>query len=136
MEYTGYQVFLMIEHAKLAGIIENNIEYDTTWNLGESLYNEFKNSVFDDANQPEIECIEKFLSNYNKEQFEKFISTCEEVEKYTTQEYAEKQLAKGLCVLKLNNIRYWVEAHLFTITNDGLIKLNIGNGKTQILTDW
>ena len=51
----------MIELARCLGLIDKELEYDTTWDEGMELYAEFENSKFDDSNQPEYECIEAFL---------------------------------------------------------------------------
>jgi len=136
MKYTGYQIFVMIELARIAGVIENGIEYDTTWDLGDALCKEFQGSEFDDDKEPEYECMEKFLSSYNQKEFEAFLLTCEKVEKNETDEYVEEQLGKGIYNLKLNNVDYWIDGKLYTITDDGKLILNIGNGKTKILTTW
>lgn len=136
MRYTGYQIFVMIELARIAGVIENGIEYDTTWNLGEKLFSEFQGSEFDDDKEPEYECMEKFLSAYNQKEFEAFLLTCEKVEEDETDEYVEEQLGKGIYVLKFNDVYYWIDGKLYTITNDGKLILNIGNGKTKTLTTW
>lgn len=58
----GYGIFLMIELARLAGIIPQELEYDITWKMGSELYIEFKASSFDDSYEPEYECIQNFLN--------------------------------------------------------------------------
>lgn len=58
----GYGIFLMIELARLAGIIPQELEYDITWEMGNNLYDEFKASSFDDSFEPEYECIQNFLN--------------------------------------------------------------------------
>ena len=60
---SGYQIFLMIELARIAGIIDVQSEYDATWEQGEALYKEFENSEFNNPNVPEYEAIKAFLEN-------------------------------------------------------------------------
>lgn len=57
----GYSIFLMIELARLARVIRDGLEYDTVWEQGESLYEDFKESEFNKDTEPEYECMEKFL---------------------------------------------------------------------------
>lgn len=72
---TGYQIFTMIELAKLANIIPIDLEYDTTWERGEALHKEFWASEFNNLNEPEIECIEAFLEEKFKTLDVELIST-------------------------------------------------------------
>lgn len=60
---SGYQIFLMIELARIAGIIDVQAEYDVTWEQGEALCKEFENSEFNNSNVPEYEAIETFLED-------------------------------------------------------------------------
>lgn len=138
MKATGYQIFIMVELARIAGLIEKELEYDTTWETAEKLYSEFQNSEYDDSNEPEYECIEKFLSDYKSvnEQLNAFLSICEKVDKNVSDEYVNKQLGKGIYNLKINNVEYWVDGYFYTITDNGKLILNIGNGKTKILSEW
>lgn len=69
---SGYQIFLMIELARIAGIIDVQAEYDTTWEQGEALHKEFWGSEFNNPNVPEYEAIEAFLE-------EKFSTTNKDV---------------------------------------------------------
>jgi len=64
MRTIGYQIYLMVELAKLNGVIENGIEYDTQWEKAEELFKKFNESKFNDEYQPEIECMEAFLKDY------------------------------------------------------------------------
>ena len=57
----GYNIFLMIELARLTRVIRDGLEYDTVWEQGESLYKDFKESEFNKDTEPEYECMEKFL---------------------------------------------------------------------------
>jgi hypothetical protein len=57
----GYHVFLLIQLAQLKGVIEKELEYDTVWEHGQKLYERFEKSAFNDLEQPEYECIVKFL---------------------------------------------------------------------------
>lgn len=57
----GYGIFLMIELARIAGIIPKDLEYDLTWERGEELHMEFETSKFNDSYKPEYECMEEFL---------------------------------------------------------------------------
>jgi hypothetical protein len=63
---TGYQIFTMIELARIANIIPIDLEYDTTWEQGTALHNEFWASEFNNPKEPEYECIEAFLANKAK----------------------------------------------------------------------
>ncbi len=59
----GYQVFLMVELARIANIIPKELEYDTTWERAEILWFEFFYSPFNKSTEPEYECIEAFLKS-------------------------------------------------------------------------
>jgi hypothetical protein len=59
----GYGIFLMIELARLIGLIDQNLEYDLTWEMGENLYKDYSVSKFNDTYAPEYECIRKYLKN-------------------------------------------------------------------------
>jgi len=63
----GYSIYLMIELAKCHGLIVHEQEYDTTWNEGCKLYNEFEESEFDVDTESEYDCIEKFLNKKEEE---------------------------------------------------------------------
>ena len=63
----GYGIFLMIELARIAGIIPKDLEYDEIWGRGEKLHKEFESSKFNDTYNPEYECMEEFLKDYKKE---------------------------------------------------------------------
>ncbi len=58
----GYEIFLMVELARIKGIIPKELEYDLTWEKGIELYNEFYASTFNDESKGEHECIEAFLN--------------------------------------------------------------------------
>ena len=60
---SGYQIFLMIELARIANLIKVNLEYDETWKQGVELNNEFEVSTFNDTYKPRYECIEAFLKD-------------------------------------------------------------------------
>lgn len=62
----GYQIFLMIELARIANIIRVDLEYDETWKQGIELNNEFESSTFNDTYKPRYECIEAFLKEKAK----------------------------------------------------------------------
>ena len=62
--------------------------------------------------------------------------TCEKVDKNTSYKYVDEQLGKGFYNLRLNNEYYWVDGRFYTITNDDKLILNIGNGKTKIISEW
>ena len=136
MNATGYQIFLMVELARLVGLIEQQLEYDTSWEMGEKLYSEFEKSKYNDSFEPEYECIENFLNNYGNEQFEAFLTICEKVGDNPSEKYTKIQSSKGLFSLKLNGVNYWVDGNFFTITEDEKLILNIGDGKTKIFTEW
>lgn len=61
MKATGYQIFLMIELAKVHNVLDSEREYDTQWEHGNSLIKEFNDSEFNNPEEPEYECMEKFL---------------------------------------------------------------------------
>lgn len=133
---TGYHIFVMIELARIAGLIEKELEYDTTWEMAEKLYSEFQGGKFDIDTEPEIECIEAFLKNYNEEAFVKFLSTCEKVDKNCSDEYVSEQFGKGFYNLRLNNVEYWVDGKYYALADDGTLSLTIGDGITKRLTNW
>jgi hypothetical protein len=59
-----YLIFLMIELARIEGVIEKELEYDLTWEKGEDLYAEFNKSEFNlDETKGTYGCIQDFLSN-------------------------------------------------------------------------
>ena len=59
----GYGIYLMIELAKIYGVIEKELEYDLTWEQGQGLHQEFVGSEFDDSHEPEYECMVAFLKS-------------------------------------------------------------------------
>ncbi len=59
----GYGIFLMIELARLIGLIDQNLEYDLTWEMGQNLYKDYSVSKFNDTYEPEYECMTKYLKN-------------------------------------------------------------------------
>lgn len=69
----GYGIFLMIELARILGVIPKKLEYDLTWEKGEELHNEFDGSKFNDTHKGEYECIEEFLKDYRKRNIENII---------------------------------------------------------------
>ena len=56
-----YLIFLMIELARISGVIKPDLEYDLTWEKGEDLFAEFTKSEFNLDTQGVYECIENFL---------------------------------------------------------------------------
>lgn len=59
----AYNIFLMIELAKVVKVINSELPYDETFDLGVALYSEFENSKYNDENIPEYECILSFLKD-------------------------------------------------------------------------
>ncbi len=59
----GYSIFLMVELARALNVIDQKLEYDTTWERGQELYAEFQKSEYNDMEKAEYECIEDFLEN-------------------------------------------------------------------------
>ena len=57
----GYHIFLMIQLAIIKGIIKKDIEYDSQWERGQLLYEQFEKSKLNDLEQPEYKCIVNFL---------------------------------------------------------------------------
>lgn len=133
---TGYQIFVMVELARIAGLIEKTLEYDTTWEKAEKLYSEFQSSEFDDPNEPEYECIEKFLANYAEIELLKFLSTCEKVQTNDSEAYAAEQIGKGFYSIRINNVYYWIDGKNYTISEDDKLVLTFGDGFVKILTEW
>lgn len=66
---TAYPVFLLIELARIANVIDSELEYDETWRIGCDLFDKFSNSEFNKPNEPQYECIEKFISEYKQDLF-------------------------------------------------------------------
>lgn len=62
----GYNIFLMVELARIAGIIPKDLEYDLTWEKGEELFDNFRLGEFNDPNKPEYNCIEEFLKDWKR----------------------------------------------------------------------
>ena len=63
MKYTSYEQFLMAELALVYGIIDSDKPYDIIWGEAKELIDEFQDSNFNDEDQPQYQCIEKFLQN-------------------------------------------------------------------------
>lgn len=59
----GYNIFLMIELAKIATVINPDLSYDEIWSKGEKLYAEFVESPFNVDTEGKYECVELFLRN-------------------------------------------------------------------------
>lgn len=57
----GYGIFLMVELARLNGIIDAELEYDLTWEHGTCLYSEFEASKFNTDNIPLYDAIINYL---------------------------------------------------------------------------
>lgn len=68
MEQNAYPIFLMIELARVLGVIDTKLEYDLIWDRGTELYNEFSGHQFDDENESLYDCIILFLNNKMKSQ--------------------------------------------------------------------
>ena len=60
---SGYQIFLMIELARLYNIIDVNLEYDLMYGKGGELYSEFEKSTFNVDTKSEYDCIVEFLKD-------------------------------------------------------------------------
>lgn len=63
MELNPYSIFLMIELARVIGVIDPELEYDLTWESGTKLYEEFNLTPFSNFDEPEYECIVEFLND-------------------------------------------------------------------------
>ncbi len=59
----AYSIFLLHQLAVENNIINGKIEYDTQWEQAEKLYGEFQKSVFNNPNNDEYECIDRFLTS-------------------------------------------------------------------------
>ena len=59
----AYSIFLMIELAKNANLINLNLEYDLMWGKGGELYSEFEKSTFNVDTKSEYDCIVAFLED-------------------------------------------------------------------------
>ena len=59
----AYSIYLMIELAKVHGIIPKELEYELTYKQGEELYEAYEKSVFNVDTDSEYNCIEAFLTN-------------------------------------------------------------------------
>lgn len=62
----AYQIYLMIELAKLANVLPIDLEYDLMWGKGGELYSEFQSSEYDNDSKSEYDCIVEFLDNKAK----------------------------------------------------------------------
>ncbi|MFA5790607.1 MAG: hypothetical protein WC976_06075 [Caldisericia bacterium] len=60
---SGYGTFLMVELARVIGIIPKKLEYDLTWEKGKKLLAEFLKSKYNKPGKSLYECIEEFLNN-------------------------------------------------------------------------
>lgn len=78
----GYQVFVLIQLAITKGVINIDLEYDSQWEQGLILYAKFKDSTFNDPNEPEYECVVKFLDGEMNQTFELDVDVVE-VNRYT-----------------------------------------------------
>jgi hypothetical protein len=61
----GYNVFLMVELAKVHEIITTILEYDLQWEIGLNLWEKFKYSTHNNAHKSMYESIESFLQSLN-----------------------------------------------------------------------
>lgn len=59
----GYNIFLMVEFARLHGIIDPQLEYDLTWEQGQKLYAEFEQSAFNVPSLDLGECFMQFIQS-------------------------------------------------------------------------
>jgi len=57
----AYSIYLMIELAKVHGVIPKELEYDLTYKQGEELYEAYEKSGFNDEEETEYQCIEDYL---------------------------------------------------------------------------
>jgi hypothetical protein len=58
----GYCIFVMIQLAIAHKVISSELEYDLMWAEGLRLYEEFFQSVYNDENKSEIDCINEYLN--------------------------------------------------------------------------
>jgi len=59
-----YGVFLMIEAARIYGLINRDLEYDLTWEKGVELYNQYTVSGYDNINHAEYDCIFEWVKGH------------------------------------------------------------------------
>ena len=61
IENSAYSIFLMVEAARLHGLIDKDLEYDRTWEVAEGMYREFKASAFNNLALSEMDCIQAWV---------------------------------------------------------------------------
>ena len=71
LEAEPYYIWIMTENAIHNGIINRNeLDDDEVWARAEQLYEEFKNSKYNNEDNSEYDCIVEFCSNYQKIHYE------------------------------------------------------------------
>ena len=58
----GYCIFVMIQLAIAHKVISSELEYDLMWAEGIKLYESFFQSIYNDENKSEIDCMNDFLN--------------------------------------------------------------------------
>lgn len=96
----GYHVFLLIQLAQLKGVIKKELKYDTVWVQGQKLYEKFEKSAFNDLEQPEYECIVKFLDSEPNQTFHLDVDVVE------VNRYKYAVVAKSLAEAKKKILMY------------------------------
>jgi len=133
----GYQIYLMVELAKLNGVIEKEIEYDTQWEEAEELFKNFYESKFNNPNQPEIECIEAFLKDYIEYAFTDFLrSECVVYYENTYDSNFVEKMLETYIYCKINNMAYWIPSKNIYFPNEPKTMLIKFNGYTKTLHNW
>lgn len=61
----GYSIYLMVSLAKINGIMDKELEYDTAWAKGGLLLMDFEASKFNVDTKSEYDCIVEFLNDLN-----------------------------------------------------------------------
>lgn len=109
----GYNIFLMLELARLKGVISKTLEYDTMWGEATALREDFDNSKYNDENKSEYDAILEFLDTkpqdlieyvdaISKEEFDAFRAVLQELD---PKAYAEENEDKFV-----DCYTYWVRA--------------------------
>ena len=123
----AYSIYLMIELAKVHGIIPKELEYDLTYKKGEELYEAYEKSVFNVDTDSEYNCIEAFLTKpitYRVEVTRKTESTMWiEVKAFNEEDAGNKAIeAARLMAFVTSDVNYEYN-DMAIVTSNGNIKV-------------
>lgn len=98
----GYSIFLMLELARLHGVISNDLEYDLMWDEAKKLFTAFEASKFDNSDKSLYDCITEFLSE-KKEKFDVYVVFGSVGVKLYSEKFEENEELNGAATEELKN---------------------------------